>query len=116
VQRLPVGVPGPELREVPVEEGAQAAEQLRERTSRVVTLSCLPRRPPQANLVSGTAEVTNGTAVTVLTENQSTYIPLGQTHRLANPGKMPLDIIEVQSGSYLGDDDIVRFEDNYGRL
>jgi len=67
-------------------------------------------------VVSGTAEVTNGTAVTVLTENQSTYIPLGQTHRLANPGKVPLEIIEVQSGSYLGEDDIVRFEDNYGRL
>ncbi len=66
-------------------------------------------------VVSGTAEVTNGTAVTVLSENQSTYIPLGQTHRLANPGKMPLEIIEVQSGSYLGEDDIVRFEDNYGR-
>jgi mannose-1-phosphate guanylyltransferase / mannose-6-phosphate isomerase len=66
-------------------------------------------------VVSGTAEVTNGTAVTMLSENQSTYIPLGQTHRLANPGKVPLEIIEVQSGSYLGEDDIVRFEDNYGR-
>ena len=66
-------------------------------------------------VVSGTAEVTNGTEVSVLTENQSTYIPLGQTHRLANPGKVPLEIIEVQSGSYLGEDDIVRFEDNYGR-
>ena len=51
----------------------------------------------------------------MLTENQSTYIPLGQTHRLANPGKVPLEIIEVQSGSYLGEDDIVRFEDSYGR-
>jgi len=66
-------------------------------------------------VVSGTAEVTNGESVTMLTENQSTYIPLGQTHRLANPGKLPLEIIEVQSGSYLGEDDIVRFEDNYGR-
>jgi mannose-1-phosphate guanylyltransferase/mannose-6-phosphate isomerase len=66
-------------------------------------------------VVSGTAEVTNGQSVTMLTENQSTYIPLGQTHRLANPGKLPLEIIEVQSGSYLGEDDIVRFEDNYGR-
>ncbi len=66
-------------------------------------------------VVSGTAEVTNGDAVTMLTENQSTYIPLGQKHRLANPGKVPLEIIEVQSGSYLGEDDIVRFEDNYGR-
>ena len=67
-------------------------------------------------VVSGTAEVTNGEQVILLTENQSTYIPLGQTHRLANPGKVPLEIIEVQSGSYLGEDDIVRFEDTYGRV
>lgn len=66
-------------------------------------------------VVSGTAEVTNGDKVLMLSENQSTYIPLGQTHRLANPGKVPLEIIEVQSGSYLGEDDIVRFEDTYGR-
>ena len=66
-------------------------------------------------VVSGTAEVTNGDQVMVLSENQSTYIPLGQTHRLANPGKVPLEIIEVQSGSYLGEDDIVRFEDTSGR-
>ena len=61
------------------------------------------------------AEVTNGDQVILLAENQSTYIPLGQVHRLANPGKVPLEIIEVQSGSYLGEDDIVRFEDIYGR-
>lgn len=67
-------------------------------------------------VVSGTAEVTCGDKKIVLTENQSTYIPLGEVHRLANPGKVPLEIIEVQSGSYLGEDDIVRFEDNYGRL
>lgn len=66
-------------------------------------------------VVSGTAEVTNGEQVILLTENQSTYIPLGQVHRLANPGKVPLEIIEVQSGSYLGEDDIVRYEDTYGR-
>ena len=66
-------------------------------------------------VVSGTAEVTNGEQVILLTENQSTYIPLGQVHRLANPGKVPLEIIEVQSGSYLGEDDIVRFDDSYGR-
>ncbi len=66
-------------------------------------------------MVSGTAEIVNGDAVLVLSENQSTYIPLGQKHRLSNPGKLPLEIIEVQSGSYLGEDDIVRFEDNYGR-
>jgi mannose-1-phosphate guanylyltransferase/mannose-6-phosphate isomerase len=66
-------------------------------------------------VVSGTAEVTCGDKVIMLGENQSTYIPLGSTHRLANPGTIPLEIIEVQSGSYLGEDDIVRFEDNYGR-
>jgi mannose-1-phosphate guanylyltransferase / mannose-6-phosphate isomerase len=66
-------------------------------------------------VVSGTAEVVNGDQVFTLTENQSTYIPLGQKHRLSNPGKVPLEIIEVQSGSYLGEDDIVRFEDSYGR-
>ena len=66
-------------------------------------------------VVTGTAEVTVGAKVILLTENQSTYIPLGETHRLRNPGKMPLEIIEVQSGSYLGEDDIVRFEDTYGR-
>jgi mannose-1-phosphate guanylyltransferase / mannose-6-phosphate isomerase len=66
-------------------------------------------------VVSGTAEVTVGDKVMLLSENQSTYIPLGQTHRLANPGKVPLEIIEVQSGSYLGEDDIVRFQDTYGR-
>jgi mannose-1-phosphate guanylyltransferase/mannose-6-phosphate isomerase len=66
-------------------------------------------------VVKGTAEITNGDQVLLLSENQSTYIPQGQTHRLANPGKTPLEIIEVQSGSYLGEDDIVRFEDTYGR-
>lgn len=66
-------------------------------------------------VVKGTAEVTCGEKTLLLTENQSTYIPLGETHRLANPGTIPLEIIEVQSGSYLGEDDIVRFEDNYGR-
>lgn len=66
-------------------------------------------------VVSGTAEITNGDKVLLLTENQSTYIPLGEVHRLANPGTIPLEIIEVQSGSYLGGDDIVRFEDTYGR-
>jgi mannose-1-phosphate guanylyltransferase/mannose-6-phosphate isomerase len=66
-------------------------------------------------VVCGTAEVTVGDRVTLLTENQSTYIPVGEVHRLANPGKVPLEIIEVQSGSYLGEDDIVRYEDTYGR-
>ena len=66
-------------------------------------------------VVTGTAEIVNGDKVLTLTENQSTYIPLGEKHRLSNPGKVPLEIIEVQSGSYLGEDDIVRFEDTYGR-
>lgn len=66
-------------------------------------------------VVSGTAEVTCDERVFLLAENQSTYIPLGSVHRLRNPGKVPLELIEVQSGSYLGEDDIVRFEDVYGR-
>lgn len=66
-------------------------------------------------VVSGTAEITCGDKKLLLTENQSTYIPLGEVHRLANPGTIPLEIIEVQSGGYLGEDDIVRLEDHYGR-
>ncbi|MER2581217.1 MAG: mannose-1-phosphate guanylyltransferase/mannose-6-phosphate isomerase [Candidatus Competibacter sp.] len=66
-------------------------------------------------VVSGTARVHRGDEEYLLTENQSTYIPVGVPHRLTNPGKIPLEIIEVQSGSYLGEDDIVRFEDIYGR-
>ncbi|QNM95041.1 mannose-1-phosphate guanylyltransferase/mannose-6-phosphate isomerase [Chitinimonas koreensis] len=66
-------------------------------------------------VVRGTARVTCGDSVSLLTENQSTYIPLGATHRLENPGKLMLELIEVQSGAYLGEDDIVRFEDTYGR-
>jgi mannose-1-phosphate guanylyltransferase/mannose-6-phosphate isomerase len=66
-------------------------------------------------VVTGTAEVICGDKKILLSENQSTYIPLGETHRLSNPGKVLLEIIEVQSGSYLGEDDIVRFADTYGR-
>jgi len=66
-------------------------------------------------VVSGTAEVTCGEKVFIVEKNQSTYIPLGEKHRLRNPGKIPLKLVEVQSGDYLGEDDIVRFEDNYGR-
>lgn len=66
-------------------------------------------------VVKGTARVTKGDEVFLVAENQSTYIPLGVTHRLENPGVVPLEMIEVQSGSYLGEDDIVRFEDTYGR-
>lgn len=67
-------------------------------------------------VVSGTAKVTNGDETILLTENESTYIPIGQVHALENPGVLPLELIEVQSGSYLGEDDIVRFEDRYGRV
>lgn len=66
-------------------------------------------------VVKGTAKITKGDEVLLLSENQSTYIPLGITHRLENPGKIDLEMIEVQSGSYLGEDDIVRFDDQYGR-
>ncbi len=66
-------------------------------------------------VVKGTAEVTRGQEVFLVSENQSTYIPIGELHRLHNPGKLELEMIEVQSGSYLGEDDIVRLEDRYGR-
>lgn len=67
-------------------------------------------------VVSGTAQVICGEQTLILSENQSTYIPLGVKHALSNPGKVPLELIEVQSGSYLGEDDIVRFQDRYGRV
>lgn len=67
-------------------------------------------------VVKGTAIITKGKEEFTLYENESTYIPIGVTHRLENPGVIPLELIEIQSGSYLGEDDIVRFEDNYGRL
>ena len=66
-------------------------------------------------VVKGTARITKGSEVITITENESTYIPLGTKHRLENPGKIPLELIEVQSGSYLGEDDIERFDDRYGR-
>ena len=66
-------------------------------------------------VVRGTARVTVGEAVKMLNENESIYIPLGTPHRLENPGKIPLELIEVQTGSYLGEDDIVRIEDDYHR-
>jgi len=69
-----------------------------------------PARP-----VSGTARVMRGEEEVLLTENQSTYIAVGERHRLANPGKIPAFLIEVQSGAYLGEDDITRFEDVYHR-
>ena len=67
-------------------------------------------------MIKGAAEIANGEQVLTLTENQSTYIPPGPLHRLSNPGDIPLEIIEVQSGSYVDEDDIERFEDDYGRV
>jgi mannose-1-phosphate guanylyltransferase/mannose-6-phosphate isomerase len=66
-------------------------------------------------VVQGTARVTRGDEVITLHENESTFIPIGTVHRLENPGKIPLHLIEVQSGGYLGEDDIIRFDDTYGR-
>jgi mannose-6-phosphate isomerase-like protein (cupin superfamily) len=66
-------------------------------------------------VVTGTARVTRGDNIFLLSENESTFIPTGTQHRLENPGKIPLELIEVQSGSYLGEDDIIRLDDNYGR-
>ena len=66
-------------------------------------------------IVSGTARVTNGEKTFLLSENESTYIPVGVIHALENPGRVDLELIEVQSGSYLGENDIVRFSDVYGR-
>lgn len=66
-------------------------------------------------VVAGTAKVTNGERTFFITENESTYIPVGVVHALENPGRVPLELIEVQSGTYLGEDDIIRFQDNYGR-
>jgi mannose-1-phosphate guanylyltransferase/mannose-6-phosphate isomerase len=73
------------------------------------------RRAEHWILVKGTAEITNGDKVLLMTESQSTYIPQGQVHRLANPAAIPLEIMEVQSGSHLGEDDIIRLKDGYGR-
>ena len=67
-------------------------------------------------MITGTSEVINGDKVLILTENQSTYIPLGEINQLKNSGTIPLEIIEDQSGSYLGEDDILRLEDNHVRI
>ena len=80
-----------------------------------LSLQMHPHRAEHWNIVHGTAEVTCEDRVFMLGEDESTYIPLGHKHRLTNPGRIPLELIEVQSGAYLGEDDIVRFEDVYGR-
>jgi mannose-1-phosphate guanylyltransferase/mannose-6-phosphate isomerase len=81
----------------------------------VLSLQMHHHRAEHWVVVQGTARITCNEKTFLLSENQSTYIPIGATHRIENPGKVPLHIVEVQSGSYLGEDDIVRFEDNYGR-
>ncbi len=101
-------------------EGVDAAERFQVKRIMVkpgekLSLQMHHHRAEHWVVVSGTALVTVQGQDTLLSENQSTFIPLGHTHRLANPGKIDLYLIEVQSGSYLGEDDIVRFEDTYGR-
>jgi mannose-1-phosphate guanylyltransferase/mannose-6-phosphate isomerase len=81
----------------------------------VLSLQMHHHRAEHWVVVAGTARITRGEEVFMLEENQSTYIPIGVKHRIENPGKIPLHIIEVQSGGYLGEDDIVRYEDQYGR-
>ncbi len=81
----------------------------------VLSLQMHHHRAEHWIVVSGTARITRGDEELLLEENQSTYIPVGVKHRIENPGRIPLHIIEVQSGGYLGEDDIVRFEDRYGR-
>jgi mannose-1-phosphate guanylyltransferase/mannose-6-phosphate isomerase len=81
----------------------------------VLSLQMHHHRAEHWIVVQGTARITCDDKTFLLSENESTYIPIGATHRIENPGKMPLHVVEVQSGSYLGEDDIVRFEDNYGR-
>jgi mannose-1-phosphate guanylyltransferase/mannose-6-phosphate isomerase len=90
-------------------------KRLKVKPGAVLSLQLHHHRAEHWIVVSGTARVTRGDEVFLLEENQSTYIPIGVRHRIENPGKIPLHIIEVQSGSYLGEDDIVRLEDHYGR-
>jgi len=81
----------------------------------VLSLQSHHHRSEHWIVVVGTARVTVEDTVTLLTENQSVYVPLGATHRMENPGKMPMVLIEVQTGAYLGEDDIIRYEDVYAR-
>jgi mannose-1-phosphate guanylyltransferase/mannose-6-phosphate isomerase len=90
-------------------------KRLKVKPGAVLSLQAHHHRAEHWVVVSGTARITRGEEVFLLEENESTFIPIGVKHRIENPGKIPLHIIEVQSGSYLGEDDIVRFEDKYGR-
>jgi mannose-1-phosphate guanylyltransferase/mannose-6-phosphate isomerase len=99
-----------------IENGARfQVKRLSVKPGATLSLQMHHHRAEHWVVVSGTARITRGDEVFLLEENQSTYIPIGVKHRIENPGKIPLHIIEVQSGSYLGEDDIVRFEDQYGR-
>lgn len=98
------GGPRYQVKRITVEPGAKLSVQMHH------------HRAEHWIVVSGMARVTNGSKTYLVTENQSTYIPVGEVHALENPGVIPLELIEVQSGSYLGEDDIVRFEDRYGRV
>lgn len=99
-----------------IDEGARfKVKRIQVKPKASLSLQMHHHRAEHWIVVTGTAEISCGEQVVLLTENQSTYIPLGEVHRLTNPGTIPLEIVEVQSGSYLGEDDIVRLEDSYGR-
>jgi mannose-1-phosphate guanylyltransferase/mannose-6-phosphate isomerase len=99
-----------------IENGARfQVKRLKVKPGATLSLQMHHHRAEHWVVVAGTARITRGDEVFLLEENQSTYIPIGVKHRIENPGMIPLEIIEVQSGSYLGEDDIVRFEDVYGR-
>jgi mannose-1-phosphate guanylyltransferase/mannose-6-phosphate isomerase len=99
-----------------IENGARfQVKRLKVKPGATLSLQMHHHRAEHWVVVAGTARITRGDEVFLLEENQSTYIPIGVKHRIENPGMIPLEVIEVQSGSYLGEDDIVRFEDAYGR-
>jgi mannose-1-phosphate guanylyltransferase/mannose-6-phosphate isomerase len=99
-----------------IDEGARfKVKRIQVKPGASLSLQRHQQRAEHWVVVTGTAEVICGDKIITLTENQSTYIPLGEVHRLSNPGTIPLEIIEVQSGGYLGEDDIERFDDSYGR-
>ena len=99
-----------------IDEGARfKVKRIQVKPGASLSLQRHQQRAEHWVVVKGTAEVICGDKTITLTENQSTYIPLGEVHRLSNPGTIPLEIIEVQSGGYLGEDDIERFDDTYGR-
>ena len=98
-----------------VEDSRWQVKLIKVKPGEQLSLQMHHHRSEHGVVVNGTAQIELNSEKKVLTENQSVYIPLGSKHRLSNPGKIPLVLIEVQSGSYVGEDDIVRFEDRYGR-